>query len=92
MNKLQKITGQIFTKEFIIFLQSIPVEVNDDRRVRKLVKKLTEQLNGKPVVDCLLSLTYYLSCLMLDEDDTFEDTINAIKEINGEYNIENYIQ
>ena len=88
----RQVAGRIFTEDFLIFLDTIP----RSKKKAKIVSKMNHEINNilahKQIGDCILALTFYLSCILVDNDIDFDLALNDIERFKGEYKTENYIQ
>ena len=92
MDKYHKTAESIFTEDFLIFLDTVPRTKKDQTECIKLYDSLGEVMDKKKISNCILSLTYYLSSLLVENDIDFEKTMKQIEKYKSEFKIENYIQ
>jgi len=92
LDKYHKTAESIFTEDFLIFLDTIPRARKDKTECIKLYDNLGKVMEKKKISNCILSLTYYLSSLLIDNDIDFEKAMEDIQKYRGQFKIENYIQ
>jgi len=92
MDKYHKTAESIFTEDFLIFLDTVPRTKKDKSECIKLYDSLGVVMDKKKISNCILSLTYYLSAILVNNDIDFEQTMKDIEKYKSEFKIENYIQ
>jgi len=88
----QDAARKIFSDDFLIFLDSIPKNKSRAKKVITMSNSMNKILAGKRLDDCILALTFYLACVLVDNDIDFEEAMEDIKAFKGDINSENYIQ
>jgi len=92
MNKVQQTAGKVFTPEFLILVQSIPQQYIDEESVSKLIKYLDKHTDKKKISDCLIALSFYLTTIIVNNEDIFDDSFSKIKEMDISIKTEQYIR
>ena len=88
----RQIAGRIFTEDFLIFLDSIPRTKRCAKQVLTMSNKVNKVLADGQIGDCILAITFYLSCILVDNDVDFDKALDDIEKYKGEFKAENYIQ
>lgn len=91
-NRYQQVSGKIFSEDFLIFLETIPKNNKERKKMLKTVNKLAVMLKGEKLNVCILSVAFYLSAMLVDNDINFAEALEDINKIKGEFKVENYIQ
>jgi len=73
-------------------LETIPKNNKERKKMLKTVNKLAVMLKGEKLNVCILSVAFYLSAMLVDNDINFAEALEDINKIKGEFKVENYIQ
>jgi len=92
MNKVQQTAGKVFTPEFLILMQSIPPQEVDYKSVSEFIKNMDKHVYKKRLSDCLIALSFYLTSLLIDNEEAFDESFNQIRKFDTEDKTESYIQ
>ena len=92
MNKLSMTAPKIFTKEFLIYLDTIPKKHVNTKIQKEIVNQLNTLLDKKKISDCLLVLSFYLTSVMKENEEDFDSLIHYIKNVDADIATKSYIQ